>query len=107
MEQKQKKRKKKLRKQPRKVKRKMINLIYTILCIVCLCAGFFIGHKTSDNKPIIKMSMPNPIKEIKNKVENKKTNICQSEFNRTMNLFLKKFFAVLFKNCFSFAMVIV
>lgn len=52
----------------------MINLIYTILCIVCMCVGFFIGHKTSDNKPIIKMSMPNPIKEIKNKVENKKTN---------------------------------
>ena len=35
------------------------------------------------------------------------SNICQSEFNRTMNLFLKNFFAVLFKNCFSFAMAIV
>ena len=74
MEQKQKqKKRKKLRNQPRKVKRKMINLIYTILCIACLCVGFFVGYKTSNpNKTISKVSMQNPIKTVKEKIENKK-----------------------------------
>lgn len=53
----------------------MINLIYTILCIACLCIGFFVGYKTSgNNKSTSKISIPNPIKEIKNKVEDKKAN---------------------------------
>lgn len=53
----------------------MINLIYTILCIACLCIGFFVGYNTSgNNKPTSKISMPNPIKEIKTKMEDKKAN---------------------------------
>lgn len=53
----------------------MINLIYTILCIVCLCMGFFVGRKTaSDNQTINKIAIPNPVKTIKNKIEDKKYN---------------------------------
>ena len=51
----------------------MINLIYTILCIACLCIGFFVGYKiASGNKTINKFSIPNPIKTVKEKIEDKK-----------------------------------
>lgn len=53
----------------------MINLIYTILCIVCLCMGFFVGRKTaSDNRTTNKIAITNPAKTIKNKMEDKKYN---------------------------------
>lgn len=49
----------------------MINLIYTILCILCLCIGFFVGYKMPKYEQT-KLKIPNPIKEIKNKIEDKK-----------------------------------
>ena len=51
----------------------MINLIYTILCIACLCIGFFVGHKTAgEYKTVSKVSIQNPIKTVKEKMQNKK-----------------------------------
>ena len=51
----------------------MINFLYTILCITCLCVGFFVGYKISNkNKSTNKISIQNPIKTIKEKAENKK-----------------------------------
>lgn len=51
----------------------MINLIYTILCIACLCVGFFVGYKTAGgNKTVNKVSIANPIKTVKEKMEDKK-----------------------------------
>lgn len=51
----------------------MINLIYTILCIACLCIGFFVGYKIASlNKITGKVSIPHPIKTVKEKIENKK-----------------------------------
>lgn len=47
----------------------MISLIYTILCIACLCLGFFCGYRINNPKPI---HIQNPITTIKEKVENKK-----------------------------------
>ena len=53
----------------------MINLIYTILCIACLCIGFFAGRKTSsNNQSINKITISNPIKKVKEKIENDKYN---------------------------------
>lgn len=54
----------------------MISFIYTTLCILCLCVGFFVGYKLSkENNMIDKVSMQkiqNPIKTVKEKIENKK-----------------------------------
>ena len=30
----------------------MISFIYTILCIACLCVGFFCGYRLNNEKPI-------------------------------------------------------
>lgn len=54
----------------------MINLIYTILCISCLCMGFFVGFKIGKGKEEeIKLPSINPvekIREIRNKKEENK-----------------------------------
>lgn len=51
----------------------MVNLIYTILCIACLCVGFFVGYKTAEvNKIVSKVSIPNPVKTVKEKIEDRK-----------------------------------
>ena len=50
----------------------MINLIYTILCIVCLCIGFFYGYRLTNKKSIENISVSNPIKKVKEKIEDKK-----------------------------------
>ncbi len=47
----------------------MISLIYTILCIACLCLGFFCGYRINNQKPI---HIQNPITSIKEKMETKK-----------------------------------
>lgn len=52
----------------------MINLIYTILCIICLCIGFFTGYKLQTETKREKISIPNPIKIVKEKIQNKKEN---------------------------------
>ena len=51
----------------------MISLLYTILCIFCLCLGFFVGQKTSKNEKL-EIKIPNPVKDIKEKMEDKKYN---------------------------------
>lgn len=48
----------------------MINLIYTILCIACLCIGFFCGLKMN-TKPT-EHKVVNPIKKIKQTIQEKK-----------------------------------
>ncbi|MCI8654261.1 MAG: hypothetical protein HFJ48_00045 [Clostridia bacterium] len=50
----------------------MMNLIYTILCIICLCIGFFTGYKLQSGIKTDKISIPNPIKTVKEKMDNKK-----------------------------------
>lgn len=37
----------------------MINLVYTILAILCLCTGFYFGYKIADKK---ELPETNPIK---------------------------------------------
>jgi uncharacterized protein YneF (UPF0154 family) len=50
----------------------MINLIYTILCIICLCVGFFVGYKLQKKQTTKETAIPNPIKTVKEKMQNKK-----------------------------------
>ena len=45
----------------------MIYIIYTVLCIACLCVGFFVGYKI--NKP--KEEKPIKIEQVKKRRENK------------------------------------
>ncbi len=53
----------------------MINLIYTVLCIACLCIGFFAGRKTvTDSKFLNSTKITNPIKQVKEKIEDTKYN---------------------------------
>lgn len=49
----------------------MINLIYTILCISCLCIGFFAGRKDIKNNDV-DFKISNPVKHIKEKIESEK-----------------------------------
>lgn len=46
----------------------MINLIYTVLCIMCLVIGFFLGLKKEETIKKIQ-----PIKSIKEKIEEHQT----------------------------------
>ena len=51
----------------------MIYLIYTILCILCLCIGFFVGQKYSKKEKIIDgIKIPNYIQNVKESIEEKK-----------------------------------
>ena len=52
----------------------MINLIYTILCIICLCIGFYTGYKLPNEKKKKETHIQNPINTIKEKMQNKKEN---------------------------------
>lgn len=45
----------------------MIYIIYTVLSIICLCLGFFVGYRI--NKP--KEEKPIKIEQVKKKRENK------------------------------------
>lgn len=51
----------------------MINIIYTVLCIACLCIGFFAGYKINkpkeEKKVVIKKMKP--IEKVKKKREDK------------------------------------
>lgn len=44
----------------------MISILYTILCVACLCIGFFCGYNINHEK---KIEVKNPIEEIKTKHE--------------------------------------
>ncbi len=48
----------------------MINLIYTILCILCLGMGFYFGYKIGKNEKI--ESPVKKVKEVKEKVKKDK-----------------------------------
>lgn len=57
----------------------MINIIYTVLCIICLCLGFFVGYlinkpkkeeKKKKKKVVVKMM--EPVERFKKHRENKK-----------------------------------
>lgn len=54
----------------------MINLVYTILCILCMCIGFFVGSRIAkgNTTEIKKIPIVNPIEKIKKKIEEKKDN---------------------------------
>ena len=49
----------------------MVNLIYTILCIICMCIGFFVGYKIGKGEKV-QVSIPNPVKTVKEKIEDRK-----------------------------------
>jgi hypothetical protein len=53
----------------------MIYIIYTVLCIACLCVGFFVGYKI--NKP--KEVKPIKIEQVKKRRENKEA---EEEFKK-------------------------
>lgn len=61
----------------------MISLIYTILCIACLCVGFFCGYRINSSKPI-----QNPITSIKEKMETKKVEEANKEQIEELNKIL-------------------
>lgn len=48
----------------------MVNLIYTVLCILCLCIGFFVGFNLQKDVKVLP-KVENPIKKIKNKIAEK------------------------------------
>lgn len=52
----------------------MINIIYTVLCILCLCVGFFVGYNISKESKKInnQVTIKNPKEKIKNIVKTKK-----------------------------------
>ncbi len=62
----------------------MINLIYTILCILCLCIGFFVGYKIAKQEKL-NISIPNPVKTIKEKIEDKKEEEKENEILEEIN----------------------
>ena len=62
----------------------MINLIYTTLCIISLCIGFFVGYKIGKGEKI-EVSVPNPVKTVKEKIENKKQNDILNEKLEELN----------------------
>lgn len=47
----------------------MISILYAILCVVCLCIGFFSGYNLNHEK---KIEVKSPIEEIKKKYEEHK-----------------------------------
>lgn len=47
----------------------MISILYAILCVVCLCIGFFSGYNLNHEK---KIEVKSPIEEIKKKHEEHK-----------------------------------
>lgn len=44
----------------------MISILYAILCVVCLCIGFFSGYNLNHEK---KIEIKSPITEVKKKME--------------------------------------
>ena len=62
----------------------MVNLIYTLLCIRCLCIGFFVGYKIGKGEKV-QVSIPNAVKTVKEKIETKKQNDKISEQLEELN----------------------
>lgn len=64
----------------------MISLIYTVLCIACLCVGFFCGYRIGHQKPI---HIQNPITTVKEKMETKKIEDANKERLEELNTILE------------------
>lgn len=64
----------------------MISLIYTVLCIACLCVGFFCGYRIEHQKPI---HIQNPITTVKEKMETKKIEDANKERLEELNTILE------------------
>ena len=64
----------------------MISLIYTVLCIACLCVGFFCGYRLNNEKPI---HIQNPITTVKEKMETKKIEDANKERLEELNTILE------------------
>ena len=67
----------------------MINIIYTVLCIICLCLGFFVGYlinkpkKEEKEKKKVKVKYMKPVEKFKKDRENKKyENMVKEEMER-------------------------
>ena len=64
----------------------MINIVYTVLCIICLCLGFFVGYlinkpKKEEKKVIVKKMKP--VEKFKKHRENKEyENMVKEEMER-------------------------
>lgn len=58
-----------------------MELIYTIISILCLCLGFYVGYRLGKDKEIPKVSkaVVHPIKTIKENVENNRAEREQDE----------------------------
>lgn len=63
----------------------MFELIYTILCISCLCMGFFVGFKIGTGKEDeIKLPNLNPIEKIKEVKRNREEDKEIVELNKVL-----------------------
>lgn len=58
-----------------------MELIYTIISILCLCLGFYVGYRLGKDKEIPKVpkEVVHPIKTIKENVENNRAERNQDE----------------------------
>ena len=58
-----------------------MELIYTIISILCLCLGFYVGYRLGKDKEIPKVpkAVVHPIKTIKENVENNRAEREQDE----------------------------
>ena len=49
----------------------MIYILYTILCVSCLCIGYFLGTLKDNKQPVKKIDVISPIEKVKKNRENK------------------------------------
>ncbi len=62
----------------------MINLIYTILCILCLCMGFYFGFKIGKEKKIPEIKIKTPTQIVKQYKEDKRQEKEIERFNKIL-----------------------
>lgn len=58
-----------------------MELIYTIIAILCMCLGFYVGYKVGKDKelPKVPKEVKHPIKTIKDNIENNRAEREQDE----------------------------
>lgn len=58
-----------------------MELIYTIIAILCMCLGFYVGYKVGKDKELPKVSkeVKHPIKTIKDNIESNRAEKEQNE----------------------------
>ena len=64
----------------------MISILYAILCVACLCIGFFSGYNLNHEK---KIEIKSPITEVKRKYEEHKNMKEQEEKIQQFNAILE------------------